>query len=93
MIYNKKTAQYGEAVFNAGDVMRINDTSAFADCIIVGFGILHSATDTVYAKLARPYCYVHPYSDNALTGVEYIEVVTLSSLATNYKRMSTGRAI
>jgi hypothetical protein len=92
MTYNKKTAQYGDAVFNTGDVMRINTLShawEFSDCIVVGFG--SGATGTLYAKLARPYCFISQGS--VLTGIEFIEMVTLSSLTTNYTRMATGRTI
>jgi hypothetical protein len=91
MTYNKKTAQYGDAVFNKGDVMHMNVTSAFMDCTIVGFG--SGATGTLYAKLARPYAYASEHSETVLTGVEFIEMVTLSSLTTNYTRMATGRTI
>jgi hypothetical protein len=95
MTYNKQNATYGDSVFNTGDVMRMNDTSAFADCIIVGFGELNAgtsaATGMLYAKLARPYCFISQGS--VLTGIEFIEFVSLSSLAINYKRMDTGRTI
>jgi hypothetical protein len=96
MTYNKKTAQYGDAVFNTGDVMRMGLVArAFMDCIIVGFGELNAgtsaATGTLYAQLARPYCFISQGS--VLTGIEYIDMVSLSSLAINYKRMDTGRTI
>jgi hypothetical protein len=95
MKYNRTTAMYEEQTFHKGDVMQQPNRSAFADCLIVGFGEMNEGTPvangTLYAKLARPYAYVSKYGNSILTGVEDIEFVSLKRLSENYKLVGTER--